>query len=420
MNAPSRSAALRILLAGAVLAAALSWRAAILPRVQAAPPAPADAQVLVLKSGQVLAGKIERSGDRYLVVLPDGELRVRVADVESICRNEDEVYFNKRAHIVSDRAEEHLDLVEWCLRQGLLGHAADELSEAMRLDPNHPRIAVTQRHLEQVRGATQPEPPVKKEKGPDPAAQNEELDRLVRSLPPGAMEAFTTTIQPVLLNSCTTSGCHGARGNSSFQMQRLPLEHNVNPRLTQRNLQAVLGQVNLKSPDDSLLLFAATQPHGTLKTPVFTSRQAAMYQQLSEWIQLVAQGDQTKAESHPVAAQAAMLQTLSEYGFGPIAENESETGALAGRRTPGLTGRLIQERKDEDKAARAEEKATGKKAKRNGPRVGSAPPADPFDPDEFNRATAGKKAGQNAAPATDAPAASGAPAAATPNAKPAK
>ncbi len=332
------------------------------------PPQSGDDGVLILKSGQVLTGKLERAGDRYLIPLSDGELRIRAADVEFVCRDLDEAYQHKRSRLNTDRTEEHLDLAEWCLRQYMLGHAADELSAAMRLDPRHPRLAITERRLEQVRNdskaadgnaaeATKSDGGKKYAKAPDPAAVNDELDRLVRGLPAGVMESFTTTIQPLLVNSCTTSGCHGPRGNSSFQLQRLPLEHNVNPRLTQQNAQAVLAQINLQDPANSPLLTVPAKPHGNAKVAFFSGRQAGMYELLAAWIELAAKEDSNPAAGRLPASQAAMLQTLGAYGFNTAEEApdaEPSAGSTAGRnRAPGITGRLIAERKAADKAEKA-------------------------------------------------------------------
>ena len=352
---------------GRTLLAALAACAVVIAAARGEPPQAGDNGLLVLKTGQVLAGKLDRAGDRYLVLLPDGELRIRAADVEFVCHTLDEVYVYKRSRLMTDRPDEHLDLADWCLRQGMLGHAAEELSTAIQLDPHHPRIALTERRLDEGRNgakraeakasaATKPSAGESGGKPQDPAAQNEELDRLVRGLPAGVMESFTTTIQPVLLNSCTTSGCHGPRGNSSFQLERLPLERNLNPRLTQRNMQAVLAQLNLQEPAKSRLLTVPEKPHGTVKTPFFSGRQAGMYHLLSDWVELVAQGDKAPAAGHLLPPHAAMLQTLDAYGF----HTGEDDAAGSDPTTPdpshvsrGLTGRLIAERKAADKAEKA-------------------------------------------------------------------
>ncbi len=295
--------------------------------------------VLLMKSGQVLSGRLARAADRYVLLLPDGEIRVRVVDVQMICRSLDEVYEFKRNGIASDRVEDHLDLADWCSRQGMPGHAAEEVTAAMRLDPHHPRIAVANRGLDQAHGLNPKQELTKiNAKPPDHHAaqnsnlktasaesENEILDRLVKGLPAGSMEAFSTSIQPILINNCTTSGCHGPRSNTAFQLERLPLERNINPRLTQRNVTAVLEQINRQSPLESPLLTVPIRPHGGLKTPVISERQANLYQQLANWVAVVSLNENRPTTPRTIAPKIALNQTLIHYGFGPTSDEPPPT-----------------------------------------------------------------------------------------------
>jgi hypothetical protein len=300
--------------------------------------------VLLMKSGQVLSGRLVRAADRYVLLLPDGEIRVRVMDVQMICRSLDEVYEFKRNGITSDRVEAHLDLADWCSRQDMPGHAAEELAAAMRIEPHHPRISVAQRALDQAhdqitkhedvkRNENSRETPTVQNAIPKSApveSENETLDRLVKGLPSGSMEAFSTTIQPILINNCTTSGCHGPRSNTTFQIERLPLERNINPRLTQRNVSAVLEQINRQSPLESPLLTVPIRPHGGLKTPVIAERQATLYQQLANWVAVVSLTETRSTPPRTIAPKIALNQTLRHYGFGPTSDepptDENATG----------------------------------------------------------------------------------------------
>ena len=105
------------------------------------PTQPAGEQLVVLRNGEVLRGQVSHQGDRYQVTLANGELRVRAADVELICADLNDAYRVKRSRIAPDRVDDHLDLAEWCLRQGLPGNAARELSgRGWLLDPHNRRI----------------------------------------------------------------------------------------------------------------------------------------------------------------------------------------------------------------------------------------------------------------------------------------
>ena len=97
--------------------------------------------VLLLRNGQMIEGQISRNNDHYQVNLPYGEIRVRVADVEFCCRTLQEGYERKRAAIQVGNVQDHLELAQWCERHGLLDLAANELSAAAAIEPNHPMVA---------------------------------------------------------------------------------------------------------------------------------------------------------------------------------------------------------------------------------------------------------------------------------------
>jgi hypothetical protein len=294
-------------------------------------PAPVEG-VLLLTNGEVLQGKVSRIADQYHVVLPVGEIRVRMADAEGFCRDLEDGYRFKRTQIAPGQIDSHLALAQWCLRHGLTGHASGELAEALALNPLDPRIATVQRRLDlALRKPASPAPPPR-----DPSAPtNDELDRLVQSLSPRTVESFTTAVQPLLLNHCAAGGCHAPSSPARLRLLRMPGDRPPTRRLTQRNLHAVLGAIDRQAPAESPLLAAATQPHGGATAAVFTSRDAAKVRQLTAWVQAVA--------AAPPAPRAASIEPAPPLG---------QTSA-------GGSG--------------------------NGPEGAPSPPADPLDPAPFNR-----------------------------------
>ena len=103
-----------------------------------------------MRNGEVLKGRIVRDDNYYRIALADGELRVRVAEAELICRSLDDAYEFKRSRLALGRADDHLDLAEWCMRQELPGYAAKEISAAMALDAQNPRTEFLDRRLRQM------------------------------------------------------------------------------------------------------------------------------------------------------------------------------------------------------------------------------------------------------------------------------
>ncbi len=267
---------------------ALAFASCLLAAVWAAePPAAATKQEMVLlRNGEILKGRILRDDGCYRIALADGEVRVRLSEAELVCKSLDEAYEFKRNRLALGRAEDHLDLAEWCLRQELPGYTAKEISAAMALDPQNPRIEFLDRRLRQFLETPPPAPAERTAETPH--VTNADLDRLVQGMPPGTVEAFTSTIQPLIMNSCATSGCHGPGSKSSYVILRIPSDRTNTRRLTQRNLESAVQMLDYQNPQQSRLLTAASRPHGTARSAIFDP-QTVKYRQLYSWIALVTQ-----------------------------------------------------------------------------------------------------------------------------------
>ncbi len=277
---------IRLMSFSSLIAVALgSWWVACSAEEPAKTAPPPD--LLVLRGGEVIGGRVAREGDSYRVTLSDGELRIHSRDVEVVCHTIDEAYTVKRSRLALGRADDHLDLADWCLRQKLPGNAAKEIAAAMALDPKNARADFLDRRLQQFL-ATPVTPPTEKNTADVHRVTNEDLDRLVRGLPGNSVENFTSSIQPLLMNSCATSGCHGPGSKSSYVIIRIPNDRTGNRRLTQRNLQSTVQNLDYQNPQQSKLLVAASRPHGTAASAIFDP-QTAKYRQLYNWIALVTQ-----------------------------------------------------------------------------------------------------------------------------------
>jgi len=260
-------------------------------------PSPAaDEQLLLLRNGEVLRGRVAQQADHYVLTLPNGEVRIRVSEVETVCQDLDAAYRYRRSKLVVSRPDDHLDLAEWCLRQGLPGDAARELSAALALDPRNPRIALVDRRLQE---SLAPPAPIVKAAAAAPHLTSEELDRMVRSLPAGSVESYTTLIQPLLMSNCATAGCHGPGAKGGFALLRTPADRFGNRRVTQRNLQSTLGWLDFQTPAASRLLAAAGTPHGAAPGAVFDP-QSSRFRQLVAWVAVVTQRPlETPPEAQP-------------------------------------------------------------------------------------------------------------------------
>ncbi len=353
------------------LLAAIPLRADETPR----PTAPAD-QVLLLRNGQALRGKITHAGDYYFVTLASGEIRLKADQVDLICRNLEEGYAAKRGGIDPTKVNDHLDLAQWCLEHELYEGATAELADAEAIDRSNARLALIKRQMELAR--QRPGVHDRKLAAADKVLTNEELDRLVRGMPHGTVEMFSTAIQPLLLNTCTTSGCHGVAADNRLRLLRLNLGKSASRRLTQRNLHAVMQLIDRNNPSASPLLQVPIAPHGTSKNPIFTSKEAVQYRQLVVWVSRVTNAPTTEQPTSVEKPNDTLSQRFStapaielDASFAPNPAHAT-SGAGAGRVAP---------------TAKSDEPATSASGKRTARKIASPemPADDPFDPDLFNR-----------------------------------
>ncbi len=321
--------------------------------------------VLVLRNGQVLEGRITAVGDRHLVTLGEkGELRIPTRDVEMHCVDLDEVYCRKRAALRGRGAAPHLELAEWCLRHSLLTRAADELLAAINVEPDHPGIRVLERRLQLA--VSRPLPTLRGKQESGTVVSLDELERTMRELPEGAVESFTAHVQPLLVNHCGASTCHGTRSESVFRLVRPSLGRSLTRRFTQRNLYSALQQVDRQCPENSPLLAAISSPHGNAENAIFGERDQLQYELLAGWVKRVARGQEDRAPDTITPGSLNLLQTSYLQPVGPPKPTDGD-GKTAPAATPACGHSLNRREKP------ASDPGT------------EYLPRDPFDPEIFNR-----------------------------------
>jgi hypothetical protein len=343
---------------------------------QSPPAGPPLQGMVVLRNGEVIEGKISRYDGSYIVDLSNGRIRLKEADVDLVCSNLEEGYRRKRAVIQVGNIHDHLDLAQWCMRHNLFGLATVELADAATAEPKNPMVAALQHRLKM---AMEPAPPsdVKKKmlaSGPS----NDELDRLVRGMPRGVVETFTLSVQPVLLNHCATSGCHGPQSETGLQLWHIAAGRPSSRRTTQRNLYSVLKFMDRENPSASKLLAAATKPHGTAQHAIFSEREASQYQHMVEWANLIAQ------------PATELPDSVARHGPAEVTEPPASEATPARLPSDTAKARLM--------AAASARRRTPTRSDHAPPKPtrGAAPasfdePVDPLDPDAFNRRYAPKK-----------------------------
>ena len=370
------------------------WLAIFLPAVAVcahsagadkAPLAP-QRGVLLLTNGELIEGTIMPAGDRYDVHLADGEIRVRRSQVALVARDARECYLHKRSGIEFGRAQDYLDLAEWCLRNNLTDEAAKEIAQAKQVDAAHPKIPLLEARLGLAVEKPAAHEPAKHDEA-KPAARS--LDAVLRNLPAGSVESFTNSVQPLLLNFCARAGCHGPQSTGAMRLERIPPNRFTGRKSTQRNLSSVLAMIDREKPEHSKLLVAPVGPHGGSNLPIFTDRRQSQYRQLVQWVYHVV-GDKLPAAPPTLKERTApLLEQGPQPGDPPSDAAPDEPVAAEGATVvppssaPGATAGLSSSVPQSELMRRLQSPTPSN--------ADSFVPKDPFDPEIFNRRFFGSK-----------------------------
>ncbi len=260
-----------------------------------------QAGVVVLRNGRVLTGSVISDGDQLVIKLAEKSIvRIPTSSVEYYGRDLRDAYHFKQQSIQRGNSSQVLDLAEWCLSQKLINEARHELGSALVIDPDNPRIPVIARRIQSIERNKTTSPRPSKPSTFNPTIDAKELDALVKELPPAVIEQFTSKIQPLLLNRCATSGCHGLRTASSFRLYRPVSGHLITRRFTQRNMFRALQRIETSDPARSPLLKVPKGPHGSAEHAIFKKDDQKQYAELAAWVELSARsiaGDRSRHAS---------------------------------------------------------------------------------------------------------------------------
>jgi hypothetical protein len=228
---------------------------------------------LVLANGSVLKGVVALDGNHYRVLLEKGKLQVRADQVDFFCQSMEEAYIRRKARRISKNAaaDAHLELARWCVQHQLFASAATELQDARAIDPKQPQIPFVERQLSQAQmlaeqqndASTKANPPVTFDRQVQPAAAIVvETTPACGEIPAWARTEFIKRVQPMMVHSCATAGCHVINSSQQMRIERSALDGVGNPEVINRNLISIIGQVNFTDPEASQLLALGAATHG--------------------------------------------------------------------------------------------------------------------------------------------------------------
>jgi hypothetical protein len=337
------------------------------------PPPQASPGVLVLRNGNVLPGIVERQGNYFRIENEGSTLQIPASQVEMACASLVAAYEQRREQRVGNATDAHLELARWCLRHGLLAEAAREILDARTDDPGHPALRTLDLQLQQ--GLADEASRLQRERNAVVQAVHSEPAEAAAELGPASLieptaevqQKFVRSIQPMLVHSCTTSGCHSPGSKQVMELDRWALEGSGIPTLIRKNLDQVLAQLDVEDPMSSPLMRRARQAHGLRNEPL--SAPLAPYQTaiLMEWLN-----------------EAAGIKADPQLPVDPAA-NPDPMELPADDQLAATGGEISDAMIDEA----AQELLRGKKTRT------VFTPRDPFDPEIFNRRNARSKSAKS-------------------------
>ena len=242
--------------------------------------------ILVLADGKVMNDRFLPRPDGYEVEVQGGRMFIESERVRFIARNFEDAHQRMRSSFTELTPQSHMELARWCLTNKREDLARREVLDALHKDPN--RIdaqRLLQSLVKQNEGAPKSPggsgltefPSLASPSGPVPEARS--LAGLSRSV----AQDFTRHVQPILMNKCSNAGCHGTRSISSFQLT--PSNRGTSVSIAERNLAAVMKQIDLTRPSSSPLLTTLEGNHANSSTPIFRGRSGAVQMKtLRDWV----------------------------------------------------------------------------------------------------------------------------------------
>ncbi len=215
---------------------------------------------------------------------------------------------------------------------------------------------------------------------------------MIQGLPPGSVETFTDTIQPMLLNHCSTAGCHGPQGSriaaAAARIVRQKHQPAGNPA---EPLCGSLGDRSESSRRQPPVVGADTRSRAGQKRRLHHARGAAIPTALGMGLRgLESAGPRRRAGVAGRAAPVAVGRPAARGSTGQT--GRQSTGRATGRAGHGPhrlsasgqsgTGRTKDEPADMNPADATSVKTPAEKSPAGKPQP--AAESDPFDPQAFN------------------------------------
>ena len=260
-------------------------------------PEAATSSLLVLKNGQVVRGQLQSDVRGFYIEQEAGRLFVGTAEIWVQADSLTEAHDLMRDSYDELTPEICVDLAKWCITQRIWGTAKRNALDALHLDPDHEdakeTLAVIVQTQQQAVSSIDRSPSVNLKSALATMA-------LARENPAGlsreTAQHFTRRIQPILCNLCER--CHSENSGREFVL--VAPKQRTSGATTERNLAAVMKQIDGTSGTSPLVTMATTAHGGSQDIPLRGRHAARLQMQLEDWVATVS--DEYAAESQGKSA----------------------------------------------------------------------------------------------------------------------
>jgi hypothetical protein len=249
--------------------------------------APGPQSVVLLTDNKLVEGTVTESGTKVIVRRGAIDQPFTKDQVQYIGKTKDDCFKHLLEKVKADDASGHFKLARWCMYNGLREQALAEAQVAVKLQPNYAAAAELAKTMEEsirlfnADGTSKLPPPVMPDENGLPKAVDSEPE-----IGAEALTAFTTRVQPVLVNLC--ADCHAKPGHTGTFKMACGTTLEGDSALTKHNLKAALAQIKKADAGASPLLVQALAAHGGMKQAAFANRAAPAFRVLEAWVFLAA------------------------------------------------------------------------------------------------------------------------------------
>lgn len=249
-------------------------------------------RVVLLKNDRCLTGLVRQLGDQVMIEI-DESARVSKAasDIQFIADDLEGIYQHKLARYAHLGPGENIRLARWCLAVGLNEHAAQHFLAVHREAGENP--LVKQLGVE-LRDQLLSDESFRLYLGLEPlrhasggglassvhTASSVATDNLM-PIAPTVVTVFTDQVQPILLNRCSQSGCHGLSATNRLKI--IAPIGTARARISEQNCRSALQFVAVDDSNMSVLLRYALGAHGIQKTASITTQEPRLMETLQSW-----------------------------------------------------------------------------------------------------------------------------------------